>query len=58
MRYDVILSRDAVEDLRHLSEEDRFDWELANDPRFLQRIEAARQDLQSGGGVRLEDVEE
>ena len=40
------------------SEEDWFDWELANDPRFLRRIEAARQDLQSGGGVRLEDIEE
>jgi hypothetical protein len=40
------------------SEEDWFDWELANDPRFLRRIEVARQDLLDQGGVRLEDVEE
>jgi hypothetical protein len=30
---------------------------LENDPRFLQRIERARNSLQAGRGVRLEDVE-
>jgi prevent-host-death family protein len=40
------------------SEEDWLDWEVENDPRFLQRIEAARQSLREDGGVRLEDVEE
>jgi hypothetical protein len=30
---------------------------LENDPRFLRRIEQARHSLQSGHGVRLEDVE-
>lgn len=38
------------------SEDDWFDYRLENDPRFLQRIEAARQSLRSGRGVRLEDV--
>lgn len=40
------------------SEEDWLDWELENDPRFLQRIEAARQGLKEGEGLRLEDLEE
>lgn len=40
------------------SEEDWLDWEVENDPRFLQRIEAARQSLREDGGIRLEDVEE
>jgi hypothetical protein len=31
---------------------------LENDPRFLQRIERARTSLQSGRGVRLEDIEQ
>lgn len=38
------------------SEEDWFDYRLENDPRFLDRIEAARKSLRSGKGVRLEDV--
>ena len=39
------------------SEEDWFDYRLENDPRFLQRIEQARNSLRAGGGIRLEDVE-
>ena len=31
---------------------------LENDPRFLQRIEQARNSLQAGRGVRLEDIEQ
>ena len=38
------------------TEEDWFDYRLEHDPRFLQRIEAARQSLRAGRGVRLEDV--
>jgi len=38
------------------SEDDWFDYRLENDPRFLQRIESARQSLRSGRGVRLEDI--
>jgi prevent-host-death family protein len=40
------------------SEDDWFDYRLENDPRFLARIEAARQSLRKGRGVRLEDVPE
>ena len=39
------------------SEEDWFDYRLEHDPRFLQRIERARNSLRAGGGIRLEDVE-
>ncbi len=38
------------------SEEEWFDYQLENDPRFLQRIERARKSLQSGKGVKLENV--
>ncbi len=40
------------------SEDDWFDYRLENDPRFLQRVETARQSIRAGRGVRLEDVEE
>ena len=39
------------------SEDDWFEYRLEHDPRFLRRIEEARQSLQSGRGVKLEDVE-
>ena len=38
------------------SEEDWFDYRLEHDPRFLRRIERARESLQAGTGLRLEDV--
>jgi hypothetical protein len=38
------------------SEDDWFEYRLENDPRFLRRIEKARESLRSGRGVRLEDV--
>ena len=38
------------------SEDDWFDYQLENDPRFLARIEAARESLAQGRGVRLEDL--
>lgn len=38
------------------SEDDWFDYRLENDPRFLQRIERARQSLRAGRGTKLEDV--
>jgi hypothetical protein len=40
------------------SEDDWFDYRLENDPRFLQRIERARQNLRAGRGVKIEDVKE
>jgi prevent-host-death family protein len=38
------------------SEDDWFDYRLENDPRFLARVEAARNSLRAGRGVKLEDV--
>lgn len=37
-------------------EEDWFDYRLEHDPRFLRRIERARQSLREGEGVRLEEL--
>jgi prevent-host-death family protein len=39
------------------SEEDWFDYRLENDPRFLRRIEQARNSLRAGHGVRIEDFD-
>lgn len=38
------------------SEEEWFDYRLENDPRFLQRIDRARQSLRRGRGLRLEEI--
>jgi hypothetical protein len=38
------------------SEDDWFDYRLKRDPRFLRRIEAARQSVRAGKAVRFEDV--
>jgi prevent-host-death family protein len=38
------------------SEEDWFDYKLENDPRFLERVEQARQNLRAQRGTRLEDL--
>ena len=40
------------------SEDEWFDYRLENDPRFLRRIETARESLRSGQGVRIEEVAE
>jgi prevent-host-death family protein len=39
------------------SEDDWFEYRLENDPRFLRRIEQARDSLRKGRGIRLEDLE-
>ena len=39
------------------SEDDWFDYKLEHDPRFLQRIARARESLQAGKGVKLEDLQ-
>jgi prevent-host-death family protein len=63
-----LAEKDAVVITRHgkpaglligfASEDDWFDYRrLEHDPRFLGRIERARQSLQSGHGVRLENIE-
>jgi prevent-host-death family protein len=38
------------------SEDDWFEYRLQNDPRFLARIDTARQSVREGRGVRLEDI--
>ena len=38
------------------SDDEWFDYKLENDPRFLQRIAKARQSLQAGKGIRLEEM--
>ena len=38
------------------SEDDWFDYRLENDPRFLRRVEKARESLRAGCGVELEAV--
>jgi prevent-host-death family protein len=38
-------------------EDDWFEYRLENDPRFLERVERARQNIKRGQGVRLEDVD-
>ena len=38
------------------TEDDWFDYRLENDPRFLRRVEQARQSLRAGRGVKLEDT--
>ena len=38
------------------SEDDWLDYRLEHDPAFLQRISAARSSIQTGRGVRLEDL--
>jgi hypothetical protein len=39
------------------SEDDWLDYRLENDPRFLRRIEQARNSLRESRGIRIEDVE-
>ena len=38
------------------SEDDWFDYRIENDPRFLKRIEQARESLRAGRGVKLEEL--
>jgi prevent-host-death family protein len=39
------------------SEDDWLDYRLENDPRFLRRIDQARQSLRAGRGVKIEDLD-
>lgn len=48
MRYDIILSPEAVDDW--------FYYSLENDLRFLQRIEKALTNIKPGKGIKLEDI--
>lgn len=39
------------------TEDDWFDYRLEHDPRFVERVEKARESLRKGAGVRLEDLD-
>ena len=39
------------------SEDDWFEYQMENDPRFLARIQAARESLAQGRGIRLKDLD-
>jgi prevent-host-death family protein len=39
------------------SDDEWFEYRLQNDPRFLRRVEQARNSLRAGHGVKLEDLE-
>lgn len=39
------------------SEDDWFEYRLEHDPRFVQRVEQARNSLRAGRGVKLEDID-
>jgi prevent-host-death family protein len=39
------------------SEDEWFDYKLEHDPRFLQRIARARENLKAGKGIKLEDLQ-
>jgi hypothetical protein len=43
--------------VKQVRRSDWFEYRLENDPRFLRRIEQARDSVQAGRGVRLEDLE-
>lgn len=61
-----VAEKDEVMILRHgkparvltgfKDEDDRLDYKLENDPRFLDRIEAARSSIRADRGVRLEEL--
>lgn len=38
------------------SEDDWFDYRVENDPRFLDKIEQARNSIRQGKGTRIEDI--
>lgn len=40
------------------TEDEWFEYRLQNDPRFLARIEAARQGIRDGQGVAIEDIKD
>jgi prevent-host-death family protein len=40
------------------SEDEWFVYRLESDPRFLERIEAARRGIKEGRGVRIEEISE
>jgi prevent-host-death family protein len=40
------------------TEDDWFDYRLENDPRFLHRVQTARESLRANRGIKLEELDE
>jgi prevent-host-death family protein len=53
---DIVITRNGKPTGLRIGFASEYDW-LENDPRFLRRIEQARESLRAGRGVRIEDVE-
>jgi prevent-host-death family protein len=59
-RYEIVITRHGKPAgvlIGFESEEDWFDYRLEHDPRFLRRVEEARNSIRAGRGVKLEDIE-
>lgn len=54
--FPTVSREQVVAALGFASEDDRFDYKLEHDPRFLRRIAHARENLQAGKRVMLEDL--
>lgn len=67
-KYLRLAEREAIVITRHgrpaglligfASEDEWFEYKLENDPRFLERIDRARQNIRRGQGVKIDDHEE
>jgi hypothetical protein len=44
--------------MKKITDGDRFEGRLVEDPRFAKRVAEARESFRDGGGTKLEDVEE
>ena len=59
-KQEIVITRDGKPAgvlIGFASEDDWFDYQFENDPRFLRRIEDARTSVREGRGVKLEDVD-
>jgi len=54
----LILNNGKLVGLLHgfADEEELFDYQLENDPRFLEQVKRARAQFRAGRGIRLEDI--
>ena len=48
---------EALRFLIRIAKDNQFDDWLEGDPRFLRRIQSARESIRAGRGIKLEDVE-
>jgi len=58
--HEIVITRDGKPAgvlIGFRSEDDWFDYQLENDPRFLLRVEQAGASLRAGDGVKLEELD-